>query len=345
MAFSLNEDRFLSAFRELLETDSVTGQIHPLQEILRDKLEGLGLEVETLRKGGLLTCLGGSGRPLVVCAHADTIGLMVRHIHPDGTLKVVKVGGLYAYHAEHENIRVHTRSGKVITGALQRARSSVHVTPDALWEEAPDFEKNCVAVLDADVHSAEDVRALGIQVGDYVALDPKFAYENGYLKSRFIDDKALVALLLEAARTIREEGLALKRKVYLYLTFYEEIGHGGSFLPADTEDFLALDIACTGPEQTTDERKVTVFCMDSRFPYHQDLVRELEELAEKAGVDYVPDIFTPHYGTDGDPAMVAGYDIRHGAIGPGVSASHGYERSHMDGMKNTYKLLMEVMTN
>ena len=339
MSFEMNEERYLKEFEKELSIDSVTGQYRELQDYLSEEVRKLGFEAHALNKGGIIVEAGGEGNPLLITAHGDTIGLMVRHINSDGTIKVCKVGGLYAYHTERENVRIHTRSGKIYTGCVQRKNASVHVTEDELNKEVADFDKNSFVVVDADVTSADDVRALGIEVGDFVAVDPRFVYSNGYIKSRFIDDKALVALLMELLHDIRDGRIRPARKIYIYISFYEEIGHGGSFIPDDVSDFLAVDIACIGPEQTSSEKKVSVFCKDSRFPYNTELTRELEECAQRSEADYVPDIFTPHYGTDADPALTAGYDIRHAAIGPGVRASHGYERTHIDAIKNTYILL------
>ena len=343
MNYELNEERFLKELEAELAIDSVTGQYHQLQDYLDKEIKALGFKTWTLNKGGLMVEVGGEGNPLLITAHGDTIGLMVRHINSDGTIKVFKVGGLYAFHTERENVRIHTRSGKVITGCVQRKNASVHVTEDELRKEVPDFDTNSFVVLDEDVKSAEDVRALGIEVGDYVALEPRFTVANGYIKSHFIDDKALLALTMELLHDVKDGKVVLGRKVYFYVSFYEEIGHGGSLIPEDVKDFLALDIACIGPEQTSSERKCSVFCQDSRFPYNIDMRNELEEAAREAGADYVPDSFTPHYGTDADPALVAGFDIRHGAIGPGTRASHGYERTHIDGLKNTYKVLAQYV--
>ena len=344
MKFEMNEKRYLEELEKEMSIDSVTGQYHELQDYLEKEISAMGFKTSTLHKGGLLIEAGGEGNPLLITAHGDTIGMMVRHINEDGTVKVCKVGGLYAYHSERENVRVHTRSGKVITGCVQRKNASVHVTENELNEEVADFDKNSFVILDEDVKSAADVRALGVEIGDYVAMDPRFTVSNGYIKSHFIDDKALVAVLMELLHDIKDGKVALGRKVYLYISFYEEIGHGGSMIPEDVKDFLAVDIACIGPEQTSSERKVSVFCKDSRFPYNLDMVRELEAAGKESDADYVADIFTPHYGTDADPALVAGYDIRHGAIGPGVRASHGYERTHLDAIKSTYTLLAQYVS-
>lgn len=345
MKYALDEKRYIAELEKEMSIDSVTGQYHELQDYLVGEITGLGFKCSTLHKGGIIVEAGGEGDPLLVTAHGDTIGMMVRHINEDGTIKVCKVGGLYAYHSERENVRIHTRDGKVYTGCVQRKNASVHVTEDELDKEVADFDKNSFVVLDEDVRSAEDVRKLGIEIGDYVAMEPRFMVSNGYIKSHFIDDKALVALLMELLHDIKESKVKLARKLYIYISFYEEIGHGGSMIPADVKDFLAVDIACIGPEQTSDERKVSIFCKDSRFPYNLDMTHELEASAQSSGADHVLDIFTPHYGTDADPALTAGYDIRHAAIGPGVRASHGYERTHLDAIKSTYTLLAEYVSN
>ena len=306
-------------------------------------LDELGVPYTLVRKGGVIADLGGEGEALCVTAHLDDIGLMVRHLNADGTLNVCPVGGLYPFYCMAENVRVHTRGGRVFTGTVCRTPNSVHVTEEELRAVAPDFRSNVCVVLDEDVKSAADVRALGIETGDMIALEPRCTVSNGYVKSRFVDDKACAAVLLAAIRALRENGLALKRKVYAYFAVYEEIGHGTTWLPADVKDILAIDIAPTGQEQNSDEHKVSIFAKDSRFPYHWGMTNELRQTAIDAGVDYVMDIFTPHYGTDCDGSVLAGHDIRHAAIGPGTANSHGYERTHLDGLRNTYGLLMAYL--
>ncbi len=340
----MNEESFLREFQDLLAIDSTTGQFREIQNYLIKKIKDLGYEYIETRKGGVLACLGGSGEPLVITAHVDDIGLMVRHIKSDGTLMVCRVGGFHEESSIGENIRLTTRSGKVITGAVQRDRASVHVTPDRYFEAPPKYDENVVVVLDEDVKTAEDVRALGVQTGDMIAIEPRYMYSNGYIKSRFIDDKAQAAILIELMKAVKEENLNLNRKVYIYFAMYEEIGHGTVWIPEDVVDILAVDIACVGPEQTTDEKKVSIFCKDSRFPYHYEMVDDLVEAAKKAGADYVLDVFTPHYGSDGDGTVQAGHDVRHACVGPGTRATHGYERSHIEGMHNTYALLLGYIT-
>ena len=339
-----DEKYCLEAFERLLQADSTTGQYEQVQELLCRMLDELGYPYQVTHKGGVIADLGGEGKALTVTAHLDDIGLMVRKLNADGTLQVCPVGGLYPFYCVTENVRVHTRDGGVVTGSVCRTPASVHVTEEELRSTLPDFRSNVCVVLDADVHSPAEVRALGVETGDLIALEPRFTLANGYLKSRFIDDKACVAVLLAAMKALRESGTKLNRKVYAYFAAYEEIGHGTTWLPDGVEDMLAIDIAPTGPDQNSDERKVTIFAKDSRFPYHWGMTNELRAAAIEAGVDYVMDVFTPHYGTDCDGSVLAGYDIRHAAIGPGTANSHGYERTHIEGLRNTYRLLLAYLT-
>ncbi len=333
----------LDTFRRLIAVDSTTGQYEKIQQTVTEILDELGYPYHVTHKGGVIADLGGEGNALAVTAHLDDIGLMVRSVNSDGTLKVCEVGGLYPFYCITENVRIYTRGGKVYTGAVCRTPNSIHVTEDELRKVLPDFRENVCVVLDEDVHTADDVAALGIATGDLIALEPRFTLANGYLKSRFIDDKAAAAVTLTVMKALKESGTQLPRKVYAYFAVYEEIGHGTAWLPEGVKDILAVDIAPTGPDQTSDERKVSIFAMDSRFPYHWEMTNELRDCAIKGGVDYVMDVFTPHYGTDGDGSVLAGYDIRHAAIGPGTANSHGYERTHIDGLKNTYELLLRYL--
>lgn len=339
-----DESYTLETFRALLAVDSTTGQYRAIQEKSAELIRALGFEPSFTHKGGVLADLGGEGDPLVLTAHLDDIGLMVRRINPDGTLNVCPVGGLYPFYCVTENVRVYTGTGDVLTGTVCRTPNSIHVTEDELRKVPADFRTNVCVVLDRPVCSAAETRALGVETGDYIALEPRFTFSGGYIKSRFIDDKACAAVLLNVMKAVRENNLPLKRKVIAYFACYEEIGHGTTWLPEGVRDILALDIAPTGPDQNSEEHKVSVFAKDSRFPYHSGMTAELRETAKKAGVDYVMDVFTPHYGSDGDGSVLAGYDIRHAAIGPGTANSHGYERTHIDGLRNTFDLTVAYIT-
>ncbi len=335
----LDETLWQAWFEKLLSIDSTTGCCREMEDFLAREIGAMGYPVIRPRKGGVIVDLGGEGDTLCVAAHVDDIGLMVRRINPDGALNVCPVGGLHPFYAVMENVRLHTRDGRIYTGSICRTPNSVHVTEEELRQQGPDWRKNVCVVLDEDVRTPEQVRALGVETGDIIALEPRFVRANGYIKSRFVDDKACAALLLCAMEALRRRELKLGRHVLAYFSCYEEIGHGTVWLPEGVADVLALDIAPTGPDQTSDEHKVSIFAKDSRFPYHWEMTNELRETAIAAGVDYVMDVFTPHYGSDADGSVQAGHDVRHAAIGPGTANSHGYERTHLDGLRHTYGLL------
>lgn len=336
---NFDEAYCIETFKRLLAVDSTTGQYEEIQKLTCAILDELGYPYRTIHKGGIIADLGSEGDPLVIAAHLDDIGLMVRHVNADGTLNLCNVGGLHPFYSVMENVRVYNRDGKIFTGTVCRTPNSIHVTEEELRQTLGDYRKNVCVVLDEDVHSAADVYALGIETGDVVALEPRLQLSNGYVKSRFVDDKACVATLLTFMKALKDESITLGRKVYAYFTMYEEIGHGATVMPEGVKDMISIDIAPTGPDQTSDEHKVTIFAKDARFPYHWGLTNELRKAARDKGVDYVMDIFTPHYGTDCDPSLLAGYDIRHAAFGPGTANSHGYERTHVDALKNCYDLL------
>ena len=343
--YKFDEKYCIDVFKRLLEVDSTTGQYEQIQKLICKILTEEGFEYTTLRKGGVIAKLGGKKDPIAVTAHLDDIGLMVRHINADGTLNVCPVGGLYPFYCVTENVTIHTSNNKKYTGTICRIPNSIHVTENELKDVLPDFRTNVCVVLDNDVKNEKDVRKLGIETGDYIGLEPRFTMSNGYIKSRFIDDKACAAVLLTVMRSLAKAKKKPSRKIYAYFAMYEEIGHGTSWLPDDVNDILAIDIAPIGPDQNSDERKVSIFAKDSRFPYHAQMTEEIRKAAIKNKVDYVMDIFTPHYGTDCDTSLVAGYDVRHAAIGPGTSNTHGYERTHMDALKNTYELLMSYLSD
>lgn len=335
-----DEAYFKEQLLRLLEIDSTTGRCEEISSYVIGELGRLGIPCTESHKGGVIAELGGEGNGLVLTAHLDDIGLMVRHVNADGTLKVVSIGGLHPFYCTGEHVRVYPFGGGCVTGTVCRIPNSIHVSEEELRQTLGDYRKNVCVVLDADVHSAADVHALGIDTGDYIALEPHPVFTNGYIKSRFLDDKACAAVLLAVLKAVREHAIPLNRRVAAFFSVFEEIGHGTSWLPEGIGDIVALDIAPIGPDQNSDEHKVTVFCKDSRFPYHRQLGDELRRAAIREEIDYVPDVFTPHYGSDGNTSVLAGHDVRHAAIGPGTGNSHGYERIHMDAIRDLFALTL-----
>ena len=325
---------------ELIAIDSPSGYTDAAADWVCKAFVELGFEAHITTKGGVLIDLGGSDtdNALLLEAHSDTLGAMVAEIKGSGRLRVTPLGGMRAENAETENVRIHTRDGRVIEGTLQLCNASVHVNSN-YGSTSRTFDTTEV-VLDEDVHSAADTRALGIEVGDIVCFDARTKVTaSGYIKSRFLDDKLSVGILMGLAKYLKDHGIVPARRVYAHGTCYEEVGHGGSAsVPAGVTEAISVDMGCVGNGLQCTERQVSICAKDSGGPYSYPVVSKLIESAKREGADYAVDIY-PHYGSDVEATLRAGYDIRHGLIGAGVYASHGYERSPIDGVWNTLKVL------
>ena len=321
--------------KALTSIPSPTGFTRAVTDYVMKTLKEMGFTPERSTKGNVLVCLGGEGEPLVLASHVDTLGAMVRSIKDNGRLRPTTLGGHQWSTADGENCTVHTRDGRVYTGVVLNTEPSSHVAD----EKVETIEKNMEILLDENVDTKDDVAGLGIQTGDIIAMDPRTVItKSGYIKSRFLDDKLSASVLLGLARAVAAGEVKLARKVSLLFTVYEEVGHGGAFVPADTCEMISVDMGCVGDDLGCTERMVSICAKDSGGPYNYELVSALADTAKRLSLDYAIDVY-PHYGSDVEATLRAGYDIRHGLIGPGVYASHNYERSHMDGVRNTYELL------
>lgn len=325
---------------KLLAIDSPTGYTAQAAEACLAEFRALGFDARLTAKGGIVADLGGEDEQdaLWVEAHIDTLGGMVSEIKGNGRLRISPLGGLRPENTEAENCRVVTKFSGVYEGTLQLDNASVHVN-GSYGDTVRKF--TCMeVVLDEDVKSAEDTKKLGISAGDFVCFDPRARVtEKGYIKSRFLDDKLSVGILLGLAKYLHDEGVTPKRRVYAHVTVYEEVGHGGSgSVPEGVTEAISVDMGCVGEGLSCTEKQVSICAKDSGGPYSYDVVKKLIAAAQKEGADYAVDVY-PHYGSDVEATLQAGYDIRHGLIGAGVYASHGYERSHKDGVKNTLLVL------
>ena len=322
----------------LLAIDSPSGYTAAAAQWVKAEFENLGFAANITTKGGVLIDLGGEGDGLLLEAHADTLGAMVCAIKGNGRLKLSPLGGMNANNAEAENVKVYTRDGKIIEGTAQLSNASVHVNGE--YNNAKRSFDTLEIVLDEDVKSAEEVRKLGIEVGDMVCFEPRTRRTaSGYLKSRFLDDKLSVGILLGFAKYLADEKIHLPRKTYVHVTVYEEVGHGGSgSVPAGVTEAISVDMGCVGEGLQCTERQVSICAKDSGGPYSYEVVGKLITAAKATNADYAVDVY-PFYGSDVEATLRSGHDLRHGLIGAGVYASHGYERSHIDGVYNTLKVL------
>lgn len=325
---------------ELLKIDSPTGYTKNAAKYLIDELTALGYAPTMTVKGGVIVNLGGDNKEdgLVFGAHIDTLGGMVHTIKGNGCLKITNLGGLSPNNIEGETVKIITRSGKIYDGTMQLANASVHVNPD--YSSTSRSFDTMEVVIDELVSSVDDVKALGIDTGDFVAFNPRTTVtESGFIKSRFLDDKLSAGILLGFAKFLKDENITPKRNIYLHFTVYEEVGHGCSAsMPDGVTEIISVDMGCVGDGLACKENMVSICAKDSHGPYNYDVVNRLVDIAKKKELNYAIDIY-PRYGSDADAALDAGYDVRHGLIGAGVYASHGYERSHVDGVKNTFELI------
>lgn len=328
----------MEQLKALCAIHSPSGKTDKAADYLMKELTALGYEPKKTRKGGVVVCLGGEENPLLAMAHIDTLGAVVASIKSNGRLVLSPVGGLQPENCEAENCVILTRFDGEYSGTLQLNNASVHVNGD--YSSKPRKFEEMEVVIDENTSSEEETRKLGIEIGDFVCFDPRTVItESGYIKSRFLDDKLSAAILLTYAKFLKESGKTPERKVYLHFTVYEEVGHGAAgSVPEDITEVLSVDMGCVGDGLRCTEQQVSICAKDSGGPYDDSVTTALVKAARDHAIDYAVDVY-PHYGSDAEAALRAGYDVRHGLIGAGVYASHGYERSHVDGAENTLKLL------
>ena len=320
---------------------SPTGMTRMATDYLLAELTRLGFKPQRTAKGTVVCEIGGAGHPLVLAAHVDTLGAMVRAVKGNGRLRFTLIGGVIPNSIETENVLVHTREGKTYTGVVQSVHASSHVWGDRSGEARND--ELLEVVLDEMVFTKAETEALGICTGDFISFSPRTVVtESGYIKSRHLDDKASSAVLLTLAREVAEGRVTLGRKTTLIFTVYEEIGHGASpVAKMDVEDMLVVDMGCVGDDLACQEHQVSICAKDSSGPFDYDFTTELINRAKRLGLDYAVDIY-PRYSSDAATALRAGMEARFALCGQGVYASHGYERTHVNGMLNTLALVTDV---
>ena len=333
-------DYVLEQTKKVLSIDSPTGYTKDAADYVMSAYEALGYHPVKTVKGGVLVEIGGEDEKdaILLEAHMDTLGAMVREIKGNGRLKLSPLGGMNPNNAEAENCRIITRFDGKYEGTFQLENASIHVNGE--YNDTKRSYDNMEVVLDENVTTEEETRKLGIMEGDIVAFDPRTTItEKGYIKSRFLDDKLSVGILLGFAKFLKEENITTKRKIYHHITVYEEVGHGAcGTVPEGVTEILSVDMGCIGETLQCNEHQVSICAKDSVGPYNYEVVTNLIKAAKEHNIDFAVDVY-PHYGSDADAALEAGYDCRHGLIGAGVYASHGYERSHVDGARNTLELL------
>lgn len=331
-------DYIVKTIEALVNIPSPSGFTKKAIEFVKSEAERFGYNCEITHKGGLIITVDGKDDETVgLSAHVDTLGAMVRSVNSDGTLQFTMVGGYTLHSVEGSYCKIHTRDGHSYTGTILIKSASVHSYDDARTMERTD--RNMLVRIDEIVNSRDDVLSLGIKSGDYISFDAKFEYtQKGFVKSRHLDDKASVAVLLGVLKEMAEKKLTPNKNVKILISNYEEVGFGASWIPDGITEFVAVDMGAVGDDLNGSEYKVSICAKDSTGPYDYDLTNRLISLAEENKIDYVVDIF-PHYGSDVSAALRGGHNIKGALIGQGVHASHGMERTHIKGIENTLKLV------
>lgn len=330
----------MELIQKLVSIPSPSGNTNKIISFIEEYIKDWQVEKKRNHKGGLIITVRGNDdtKHRLLTAHVDTLGAMVKEIKANGRLKLSMIGGFRWNAVEGEYCEIETASGKTYSGTILMHQTSVHVYKDAGKRERND--ENIEVRIDERVHSAEEVRALGIEVGDFVSFDPRVQRtESGYIKSRHLDDKASVAILLQLINRIQKEHITLPYTTHFLISNNEEIGYGGnSNIPEETVEYVAVDMGAIGDGQMSDEYTVSICAKDSSGPYHYGLRKHLVQLAQDNQIEYKVDIY-PYYGSDASAAIRAGFDVKHGLIGPGIDASHAFERTHETSLKHTENLL------
>ena len=334
------KQRTIDLIANLTTIPSPTGCTDNIIRYISNELEQVGYLSKLNRKGSLILTVPGKNNTeqRFITAHVDTLGAMVRAVKPDGRLKLDLIGGFRFNAIEGEYCTVHTQSGETYTGTILMHQTSVHVYKDAGTAERN--QENMEIRLDEKVKNADDTKNLGIQIGDFISFDPRTTVTpNGFIKSRHLDDKVSVAILMQFLKDLAESGNELPHTTHFFFSNNEEIGYGGnSNIPEQVVDYLAVDMGAMGDDQQTDEYSVSICVKDGSGPYHLGLRNQLVQLCNDETIPYKLDIY-PYYGSDASAAMKAGADVRHGLIGAGIDASHAYERTHQDSIDATEKLV------
>ncbi len=340
----IDQKYLLEILETLCRTPSPTGFTQHILPLLEKEFNQLGLQPVRSHNGSISAIINGKSGNVrkVLAAHIDTLGAMVKDIKDNGRLVFSPVGSYMANSIECENCQVHTASGKVVGGTVFSLKPSVHVHSDARSYERR-FE-NMEILLDEKIRSKDETKALGVEIGDFITFDSRFTVtEKGFVKTRHLDDKAGVAILLSLCRAIKESGGIPADSVQIMITAYEEVGHGAcSGIDPTAQELLCIDMGAPGEGQNSDEYTVSICAKDSGGPYNYELRSRLVQLAKAQQIDYRVDLY-PNYSSDALAALKAGYNLRTALIGPGVYASHSYERTHIDSIEYTARLALAYM--
>ena len=343
--FKINTEEMLKDLEELINTPSVVGFYPEIHKKLAKIVGKMGYEIEYDNKRTAYVRVPGIDSSKTVCvgAHLDTIGLQVRHVMENGWIEVKNLGGINFHNVEGENVYIHTRNGKTFEGMVICKSHSVHVFDDARSRER-DINNEAI-LLDADVNSAQDVYDLGIENGDLISVEPRFKRtKSGFIKSRHIDDKAMVVAAIEVLRQLKQNDLKPAFNTLFAFPIYEEIGHGGAYVPSEVSEYVSLDIGLIGPDNHGSEKLVSIGASDHYSPYDWGLTTHLINLAKENQIDYCVDTFY-RFGSDATAAIRSGNNVMPAVFGVGCMNSHGYERTSIHAIEECARLTLAYVLN
>lgn len=342
--FEIDREYLTRCLVDLLNTPSPTGDTEYAVALVEAELSGLGVATSRTKRRGLLAELEGidRSRRRGLTAHVDTLGAVVAEIKSNGRLRLKAIGGLLWAGVESEGLTISTQSGRQVRGSLVLINGSGHVN-----KEGPTTKRDAATMevrLDELTTSQEETRLLGIEVGDFVAFDPRVEVSrSGFVRSRFLDDKACVACIIAALQALTKGGIQPAFSTSILISNHEEVGHGGiDGLSPALDELLVLDMGCIGEGQNGDELHCSIAIADASGPYDKALTDYLRSIANQRGIDLKPDIY-PHYSSDGTAYSVAGGSARVALIGPAIDNSHAYERTHLDALMDTAELIAEYL--
>lgn len=342
--FEISTDYLTQTLVDLLNTPSPTGDSEYAISLVEGELMSMGISTERTTKGALLAHIEGlrSDRPRALTAHVDTLGAMVKEIKPNGRLKLTALNGVMWPTVESEGFTLVTRSGRQVRGSIVLSNGAAHVNRNA--RSAERNEDSLEGRLDERTSRAEDTRLLGVEVGDYIYFDPRVEVSQaGFIRSRFLDDKAGVACVLAALKSIVDAGVTPSQRTTILISNFEEVGHGGrDGLPDDLKELVVIDMGCIGEGLQGDEFHCSVCMKDSSGPYSKSLTDRIRNVADRRGIDLKPDVY-PFYSSDGSVYWRSGGTAEVALIGPGVDTSHGYERTHTEALVDTAQVLAEYL--
>jgi putative aminopeptidase FrvX len=339
---NINIPYIKKVLEDLLNTPSPSGYCHIIMDKVKNYAKDLNINFKDTQKGcGILSIKGSSDYTIGLSAHVDTLGAMVRSINSNGTIRFTGIGGFLMNSIEGEYCIIHTREGKEYTGTILSSHPSVHTYDDAKKQER--IEANMEIRIDELVDNKEDIEKLGIEVGQYISFNSRTQLlDNGFIKSRHLDDKAGIAVLFGLIKYLKDNNITPKTNIEIFISTYEEVGHGSSYIPKSISELIAIDMGAMGDDLSCKETEVSICAKDSSGPYDYNMVTKLVNLAKENKINYAVDIY-PHYGSDASAALHAGHNIKCALIGPGVHASHHMERTHIDGITNTLNLLIAYL--